>query len=303
MTTELYADGNTGTAAANDRAARPGSRSHILYAAEASWASQDAASQLNWASFRELKRTRRACAGFLEINGRRCFVKRVSEGHFVKGLIARIRGSRAARILRGAEMLAAAGFAHPRPLLAAEERTWGAVRTSWVASEALPDAHVLSFFMLGDGRNFYRRQWLTRLAAREIRRLHDAGFYTLDMQETNLMLEAAGGELRVYFLDLEDFRAAWRVSWSRRLRNLVHLDRSIGRFASRSRRLRFLYSYLGSKPPRTEVRAVVRRLLQEKQRLDRRSGNGLDPAARQLGHEPIRPMQAATGKLQWRSRY
>jgi len=157
--------------------------------------------------------------------------------------------------------------------------------------------------MLGDGRNFYRRQWLTRLAAREIRRLHDAGFYTLDMQETNLMLEAAGGELRVYFLDLEDFRAAWRVSWSRRLRNLVHLDRSIGRFASRSRRLRFLYSYLGSKPPRAEVRAVVRRLLHEKQRLDRRSGNGLDPAARQLGHEPIRPMQAATGKLQWRSRY
>jgi tRNA A-37 threonylcarbamoyl transferase component Bud32 len=256
---------------------------------------------LNGAGFRELKRTLRSSAGFLEINGRRCFVKRVEEGSFLKGLIARVRGSRAVRIMRGAGMLRAAGFACPHPMLAAEERAYGAVWASWVASEALPDARVMSHFMLADGRNFYRRQWLARLVAREIRRLHDAGLYTLDMQETNLMLEASGGDLRIYFLDLEDFREARHVSWNRRLRNLVHLDRSIGRFASRSRRLRFFYSYLGGKPPRAEARALVRRLLEEKRRLDRRKRDGSAPG--RVTPEPIKPMRAATGKLQYRSRY
>jgi tRNA A-37 threonylcarbamoyl transferase component Bud32 len=301
--TEPDADANAEAAPSHRSVVVPRGHSHLVYAAEASWAAAapDVASLLNTAGFRELKRTSRSIAGFLEINGRRCFIKRVEEGTFLKGLIARIRGSRAVRILRGAQMLRTAGFACPRPLLAVEERAFGSVLASWVASEALPDARVMSAFMLGDGRNFHRRQWLARLIAREIRRLHDAGLYTLDMQETNLMLEAAGNEVRIYFLDLEDFRTARRVSWERRLRNLIHLDRSIGRFASRSRRLRFFYSYLGGKPPRAQARALVRRLLEEKQRLDRRKRNGI--AFGRVTSEPIQPMRAATGRLQYRSRY
>jgi hypothetical protein len=300
---EPDADANTKAAPAHRSIVVPCGRSHLVYAAEASWAAAapHVASLLNTAGFRELKRTSRSIAGFLEINGRRCFIKRVEEGTFLKGLIARIRGSRAVRILRGAQMLRRAGFACPRPLLAVEERAFGSVLASWVASEALPDARVMSAFMLGDGRNFHRRQWLARLIAREIRRLHDAGLYTLDMQETNLMLEAAGNQVRIYFLDLEDFRTARPVSWERRLRNLIHLDRSIGRFASRSRRLRFFYSYLGGKPPSARARALVRRLLEEKQRLDRRKRNGIAPG--RVTSEPIQPMRAATGRLQYRSRY
>ena len=261
-------------------------------------------SRLDGAGFRELKRTPRCRAGFLEINGQRCFVKRVEEGPFLKGLVARLRGSHAVRILRGAKMLETAGFAHPLPLLAAEERTCGSVMASWVVSEALPDARVMSAFILGDGRNFYRRQWLSRLIAQEIRRLHDAGLYTLDMQETNLMLEAAGGEVRIYFLDLEDFRQSRNLSWHRRLLNLIHLDRSIGRFASRTRRLRFLYNYLGGKPPRAEARAIVRRIMDQRRKLERRKRNIADRTAMTLTNpEPIQPMRAVTGQLQWRSRY
>jgi hypothetical protein len=83
--------------------------------------------------------------------------------------------------------------------------------------------------------------------------------------------------------------------------NLVHLDRSIGRFASRSRRLRFLYSYLGGKPTPREARLLVRRLLQEKRRLDRRNHSAI--AASRVTLETVNPMRAATGKLQYRSRY
>lgn len=254
-------------------------------------------------AFREVKRTTRTTAGFLQIDGRRCFVKRIEEGSYLKGLIARIRGSHARRILRGARMLTAAGFAHPRPLIAMEERRLGSVRASWVASEALPDARLMSNFILGDGRNFRRRQWLSRLVAGEIRRLHDAGLYTLDMQETNLMLEAAGGAFRIYFLDLADFRSARGVSWSKRLSNLIHLDRSIGRYAGRSRRLRFLYSYLGGRPSREETRRLVPRLLRIEHSLELRKRLSGSPAIRSKVQEPINPMLAAAGKLQWRPRY
>jgi tRNA A-37 threonylcarbamoyl transferase component Bud32 len=254
--------------------------------------------------FHEVKRTSRICAGFLEIGGQRCFVKRVEEGSFIKGLIARVRGSRARRIIRGARLLTAAGFAHPQPLLAAEERHFGAVRASWVVSEALGDARVMSAFILGDGRNFRRRKWLSRLIAKEIRRLHDAGLYTRDLQETNLMLEAAGGELCIYFLDLEDFRSSHSVNWNRRLLNLIHLDRSIGRFAARSQRLRFLYNYLGQRPPRAEARALVRRLLRMEGRMIRRKRrNGTLAIRRSSAFEPIAPMRTAAGNLEWRSRY
>jgi len=299
------ADANNEAAPARQAAGFPRWQSKIIYAAEASWAAaaSGVTSLIESPGFREVKRTPRSIAGFLEINGQRCFIKRVEEGSLLKGWVARLRGSRAVRIMRGARMLQTAGFSHPRPLLAVEERAYGAVRASWVASEALPDARVMSAFILADGRNFYRRQWLARLAAREICRLHDAGLYTLDMQETNLMLEAGGGEVRIYFLDLEDFRSARRVSWKLRLRNLVHLDRSIGRFASRSRRLRFFYGYLGGKPERSEARALVRRLLEEKRQLDCRKRGGIQGALRQSTPEVIKPMRAATGKLQYRPRY
>src|SRR5271156_1445135 len=122
--TQPDADANNEAASAQRSVVAPRGQSHLIYAAEASWAAAvpDVTSLLNGAGFRELKHTSRSIAGFLEINGRRCFIKRVEEGSFLKGLTARIRGSRAVRILRGARMLRAAGFACPRPLLAAEER-------------------------------------------------------------------------------------------------------------------------------------------------------------------------------------
>jgi hypothetical protein len=301
--TQPGADAKVGEAPTQPSAAAPRGRSYVVCAADASWAAAvpGVATLAYGTGFRQLKQTPRSIAGFIEINGQRCFIKRVQEGSFLKGLIARLRGSRATRILRGERMLRAAGFACPHPLLAVEERTYGAVLASWVVSEALPDARVMSAFILGDGRNFYRRQWLASITARKIRRLHDAGLYTLDMQETNLILEAAGDEVRIYFLDLEDFRIAWHVGWKRRLRNLVQLDRSIGRFASRSRRLRFLYSYLGDKPPHAEARTLIQRILEEKLRLDRRKRNGTSLGS--VSIEPITPMRATTGKLQYRPRY
>jgi tRNA A-37 threonylcarbamoyl transferase component Bud32 len=207
--------------------------------------------------FRPIKSNERTTAGFLRYDDEELFVKRKVAGSWFASIIDSVRGSSARRTLRGAAILDQAGFAHPKPVAAFEWRKLGFVQAGCVISAALTDANILSRFALTDGRNFRRRKWISEHLAGEIRRLHEAGIYTRDLQETNLMLAANGTDITVYFVDLEDFRRVRSVSQRRRMLNLIHLDRSIGRFVSRSQRLRFLYNYLGEKPGRAQARRLV----------------------------------------------
>jgi tRNA A-37 threonylcarbamoyl transferase component Bud32 len=227
--------------------------------------------------FRLKKATPRTTAGFLRYGGSHLFVKRTTAGSWLTSIADAVRGSRASRALHGSAILDRAGFAHPRPVAAVEFRSFGLVRASYLISEALADACILSLFALTDGRNFQRRKWVSQEVAREIQRLHEAGIYTRDMQETNLMLAASGDEIIVYFVDLEDFRRTRHVSARRRMLNLVHLDRSIGRFVSRSQRLRFFYNYLGGKPEPARARGLLARLSRIRNHADK-SKNDLTAA-------------------------
>jgi len=218
----------------------------------------------------------RVRAGLLKLDiSATVFIKRAearSRGH---ALYEAMTGSRARRALAGAAILKSAGFAHPTPLAVVEDRgRLGAVRASYLVSEALVEARTFSVFALGRNgelrRDMGRRLSISHAVGREVRRLHDAGLFTRDLQETNLMLEDGPGGLKIYFIDLEDLRKARRVSERRRLMNLVHLDRSIGRFIGRAGRLRFLYSYIGKRLNRDEVRRLVTRILRMRNGLDRR---------------------------------
>jgi len=250
-------------------------RTRILEAQTPAWAAVVAQSSqlIGGPGFCPLKRSARTAAGFVVVGGRRVFVKRVDEGSWLKGWLLRLRGSRAWRVLRGAGILKAAGFAHPEPLAAAEARSFGAIRASYVISEALDGARIMSEVVLAGGRrNFRRRCEISGIVASEIRRLHDAGIYTLDLQETNLMLAGGdGAQWKIHFVDLEDFRRTRTVSARRRILNLVHLDRTIGRFLPRTQRLRFFYNYLGGRPGRDQARDALRQLLAIRERAERRA--------------------------------
>jgi tRNA A-37 threonylcarbamoyl transferase component Bud32 len=231
----------------------------ILYAAAPVWErlSERLGSLIEDAGFETCKTSARVRAGFLTYEGREVFVKRVATGGSFKSIAARVFGSRGSRALRGAKFLAAAGVAHPRPLLIAEERRAGAIRASYIVAEPLRAARVFSQFALGRSHSPASRRTISQQVAGEVRRLHDVGIYTRDLQETNLMLEERAGELTVWFVDFEDFRRVRQVSPERRMQNLVHLDRSIGRFASRTKRLRFFYDYFGGRPAHAEARRLV----------------------------------------------
>ncbi len=250
-------------------------RMHILTARTPAWAAAVAqASQLvNGPDFRPLKRSVRTVAGFLDVDGATVFIKRVDEGAWLKGWVRRLWGSRARRVIRGAAILQAAGFARPEPLAAAEARSMGAVRASYVISESLDGARVMSQVVLAGGRRrFHHRCAVLGAVAREIRRLHEAGVYTLDLQETNLMVTGGdGAQWKIHFVDLEDFRRARVVSMRRRMLNLVHLDRTIGRFLPRTQRLRFLYNYLGSRPEHDDAGRLLTRYFALHARAQRRA--------------------------------
>jgi len=179
--------------------------------------------------------------------------------------------------LRGSNILRAAGFHCATPLAAMDLIRSGAVRASYLMSEALESAQILSHFALGregEPRHGYaRRKTVFDALAAELRRMHEAGIYTRDLQETNIMVEELDGALRFYFLDLEDFRRASQVSDRHRMLNLVHLDRSIGRFVSRAGRLAFLYAY--ARPSsRAARRKVVADFLELKREVERSRNRG-----------------------------
>lgn len=250
-------------------------RMHILTAQTPAWAAivVQASQLIEGPGFHPLKRTVKTVAGFLEVDGATVFIKRVDEGAWFKGWVRRLRGSRARRVIRGAAILQAAGFARPEPLAAAEARSMGAVRASYVISEPLDGARVMSQVVLAGGRHrFHHRCAVLGTVAREIGRLHDAGVYTLDLQETNLMVTGDDGpEWKIHFVDLEDFRRTRAVSMRRRMLNLVHLDRTIGRFLPRTQRLRFLYNYLGSRPGHNNARRLLTRYFALYARAQRRA--------------------------------
>lgn len=202
------------------------------------------------------------------------FIKRFATKSWPEGIVERLRGSRAARSLRAATYLREAGFSCPAPLAAAEFSRWGSIRRSYLVSQALIVPLIMSTFLdRRRGGLRVQRSWRYQVlgeVARCVRRLHESGLFTSDLQETNLMLAEGSGGLAIYFVDLDGFRRMRRVGWRRRRRNLVQLDRSIGLFLSRGERLYFLREYLGrDKLSRPQLRALVSDIFRERRRKDR----------------------------------
>jgi len=251
-------------------------RRRLLYAASPEMAAliERADELMESASFGLVKAEGKTRAGFLSgPDGSPVFIKRSEVRSRIAGRGQIALGSRASRALRGARMLGEAGFHCARPLAAMELIQAGAIRASYLISEALTNARILSHFALGregEPRHGYaRRKTASDALAAELRRMHEAGIYTRDLQETNIMVEESAGAMRFYFLDLEDFRHASPVPHRRRMLNLVHLDRSIGRFVSRAGRLDFLYAYLGHKLDRAARRKTVAEYLRLRSTVER----------------------------------
>ncbi|MGE0826593.1 MAG: glycosyltransferase [Candidatus Binatia bacterium] len=198
-------------------------------------------------------------------------------------------GSPARRAWRGAQILQAAGIAIPRPLAAVEHRVTGVVQASSYVSEALLTQEPLNRYWQEQQAQWtwqHRRRFVSTLAE-FFRTLHAAGIYVSDMKDENLFVEEQGAmQWKLYVVDLDRVTQHKRLRQQRRLKNLIQLERTLGRNARTSERLFFLYHYLGnSLSSRQERRQLVIKLLQLRDRKDREYARRRDRTNRKLASE------------------
>jgi glycosyltransferase involved in cell wall biosynthesis len=184
-----------------------------------------------------------------------------------------LHGSPAVRAWKGAQLLQAAGIAVPRPLAVAEIRAAGLVSESFYASEALLSHTPLNVYWKTHQQSCPRQQRRTflRALAEFVRSLHAAGLSVGDLKDENVLVEEhATRQWRFVLVDLDRVTHTGLLSQSQRLKNLVQLERTLGRNTSVNDRMFFLHQYLGMPlPPRTQRHALLRRILALRARKNR----------------------------------
>jgi len=186
----------------------------------------------------------------------------------------------ASRSWAGAGILLRAGFSTGRPIAAVECRSWGMITKSFYLSEEIPgsrtaDAYWRDVLRAASGREGLRRR-LTFLKelANLFRSLHESHIYHNDLKDANILVSAggAGREESFYLLDLEGIRRCHCLSRRRRIKNLVQLNRTMGKFLRTTEKLYWLKVYLGNVFfDRRERRKWIKRVLEESARRDLRS--------------------------------
>jgi hypothetical protein len=194
-------------------------------------------------------------AGALYVKRYNVFAVRVALGSFG-------RASPALAAWRAARTLGRLGFATAEPVAAIEFRRAGFLGKSFLVTrpvEGAVRADERWQAILADpdtARRRVARRALARALGDLFRRLHAAGVYHNDLKDANILVGGPPGSPACVLLDLERVRVGAPVGERRRRKNLVQLERTLGRRASRADRLRFLDAYLA--PDRNARRAVLR---------------------------------------------
>jgi len=212
-----------------------------------------------------LKRPDAGRAVGLVVVGARSVVVKVYDEPGVRGVLERLLvGSPAVRAARGRARMAAAGFAVPDLVAVLETplRTRGC--RSAVVTVAVPGERA-DWYWEGLARR--ERRWFARQLGAYVRAVHAHGLYPQDMRISNVVVVPTGGAATVVLVDLDRVRRHRRLAWRRRLKNLVQLDRSLGRLARASERMCFLHSYLG-RVDRAALRDAARAVIAASRRKD-----------------------------------
>jgi len=188
--------------------------------------------------------------------------------------------SGAVKSLRGAAILSQARIATARPLAAVESRLWGMLDGSFFISEEIKGGQTADAYWreklstLSGVQGFRRRGKFLQSLAQLFRSLHEQCVYHNDLKDANILV--APGPYKesefFYLLDLEGVRRYRNLSRRRRIKNLVQLNRTFGRYLRWTEKLRFLKSYLGASfSSRRKKRRWVRKILEQSRRWDRRT--------------------------------
>ena len=188
------------------------------------------------------------------------------------------QSSGALKSLDGAAILAESGIRTARPLAAVDSRSWGMLNRSFFLSEEIEngktaDAYWREELLTVKGKEgTQRRKRFLQGIGELFRCLHQQNVYHNDLKDANILVQpefSTGGE-HFYLLDLEGIRRYRRLNRRRQTKNLVQLNRTLGKYLRATEKLRFLESYLGpSFSNRIDKRDWVVSVLRQSNRLDR----------------------------------
>ena len=207
------------------------------------------------------------------------YIKRYNTFSIRYRIASLVLRSGAVKSLRGARILSQAGIATSKPLAVIEVRSRGMLDSSFFLSEEI---------VLGKTADRYWRETLARIRgiegfrcrrnflrnlAKLFRQLHQGRIYHNDLKDANIFVAArVAGEERFFLLDLEGVRSCWYIPKRRRIKNLVQLNRTLGKLLTRSRKLSLLKTYLGRDYcDRNRMRRWALDICRESDRMNRRS--------------------------------
>ena len=192
------------------------------------------------------------------------------------------QSSGAFRSLRGAAILAESGIRTARPLAAVDSRSWGVLNKSFFLSEEIENGKTADRYwreelltIKGKEGSRRRRKFLRELGELFVS-LHRQDVYHNDLKDANILVrrDSSGSAEQFYLLDLEGIRRYRKLNRRRRIKNLVQLNRTLGKYLRATDKLRFLEGYLGpSFADRSEKGSWVSGVLEQSQRFDRRRKN------------------------------
>jgi hypothetical protein len=188
------------------------------------------------------------------------YVKRYTVHAWRVALASIGRASPARRAFGAARRLAALGFGVPDVVAAVDDRRGGLLRRSFFVTHEVADAVTADrYWQQLAGRPDARRRF-ARTLGDLFRRLHAAGVYHNDLKDVNVLVRKGSNhgeadQVELVLLDLERVRIGRVPGRRRRIKNLVQLDRTLGRMGSAAARARLLRAYLGPHAGRQERRA------------------------------------------------
>ena len=230
---------------------------------------------IHWQCTRILKQDAGTTVTLMSDSIQSVVVKRHRLTHWRLRADALIHGSPARRSWRGARLLQTHGFPVPQPLAVVEKRKAGLVQESVYISQALPHPPLSDYWRESAPRwSVAQRRLFLRELALFVRSFHAAGLYSGDLRDANLLVEECdeqrGPRWRFCLVDLDRIKYDPSLGRQRRVKNLVQLDRTVGRRARKTERLFFLYAYLGpSLPSAKQRRFWLEKLRSVRRRKDR----------------------------------
>src|SRR5262249_30166595 len=186
---------------------------------------------------RVVKLQRKVMVGRVATPAGSLYVKRynVHAWRIALGSIGRASPARQAFV--AARVLTALGFGVPQVVAAVEDRRLGMLRRSFFLTREVAGALTADRYWAAlEGAPAVERRRFARRLGDLFRRLHAAGVYHNDLKDMNVLVRQGLDGPDPVLLDLERVRIAGPVSRRRRIKNLVQLERTLGRAASASPR-------------------------------------------------------------------